>query len=117
MGAWSGRASTANTSAITRATSTSVRRATSSSRNTPRPSRPRLRQPRVFPRVRFPFFALRGHEVLRLLAHVIEHGRVARQLLDAGLAVELGIEAAFEQADGERTLLQDLPRPLHARRL
>src|SRR4051812_29948852 len=72
----------------------------------------RLRQPRVFPRVGFPFLALGGVKLLRLFAHVIEQRRVARELLDAGLPVQFGVEAALEQSNRERAFLHDLAGPL-----
>src|SRR5215471_2073087 len=49
--------------------------------------------------------------LLRLLAQVVEQRGVAGQLLDAGQAVVRGVHPGLEHAQGERAVLEHLPRP------
>src|SRR4030081_3217589 len=56
--------------------------------------------------VRFAFLHVRVAALLRLFAHVIEQGRIARQLLDAGEAVISSIESSLEHSQRERAELQ-----------
>src|SRR5687767_6143017 len=58
-------------------------------------------QPRIFSRLWFPFLPLRSHEVFGLVTHVIEHGRVARELLNPRLSIQLRVESTFQQPDRE----------------
>src|SRR3954469_15033732 len=51
--------------------------------------------------------------LLGLLRLVEEEVRVVGELLDAGDAVLVGVEARLEQAEGERRLHEHLPAPLH----
>src|SRR5260370_13924990 len=61
--------------------------------------------------VRFPFLHVRVAAFLRLFAHVVEKGRVARQLLDAGQPVIGSVEARFEQGQGRRAELEHAAAP------
>src|SRR6516225_947418 len=51
--------------------------------------------------------------LLRLLAHVEEQVCVVGELLDAGQAVLVGVEAGLEHAQGERRHGEHLAAPLH----
>src|SRR5215212_5532100 len=51
--------------------------------------------------------------LLGLLRLVEEEVRVVSELLDAGDAVLVGVEARLEQAEGERRVLEHLAAPLH----
>src|ERR671913_1718330 len=62
--------------------------------------------------VRGPLLDVRVAALLALLAHVEEEVGVVGQLLDAGQAVLVGVEAGLEQAQGEGRQRQHLPAPL-----
>src|SRR5439155_4203818 len=62
--------------------------------------------------VRFALLDIGVSPLLRLLAHVVEEGGVAGQLLDAGQAVVGRVHARLDHAQCELALLEDLPAPL-----
>src|SRR5918993_2768851 len=62
--------------------------------------------------VRRPLLDVGVAALLALLAHVEEQVGVVGQLLDAGHAVLVGVEAGLEQAQGEGRQRQHLPAPL-----
>ena len=64
---------------------------------------------RAFGRALLP---LRLVEFLRLLAHVVEQRGVPGELLQARLAVHVGVEGALQAANGEGALPHDLAGPL-----
>src|SRR5919106_2661026 len=49
--------------------------------------------------------------LLSLFAHVIKECRVSGELLDSGESVGVGVERGLQEADRERTLLEDPPGP------
>src|SRR6266545_4342124 len=63
--------------------------------------------------VRLAFLHVGVATFLRLVAHVVEERRVARELLDAGKPVVGGVEPGLEHAQRERAQLEDAPAPGH----
>src|SRR6266498_475311 len=57
------------------------------------------------------FLHVRVATLLRFLAHVVEEGRVARELLDAGESVVGGVHAGLDHAQRQRAQLEDAPAP------
>ena len=52
-----------------------------------------------------------------LVGHVVEERRVAREFLQPGLAVAVGVERRLEAAQRDRTVREHLAAPLHGLRL
>src|SRR5436309_316277 len=51
--------------------------------------------------------------LLPLFGHVVEHGGIASQFLNAGEAVSVRVESRLEEAQGKRAFLQYLAGPLY----
>src|SRR4051794_37366782 len=69
--------------------------------------------PREVREVGRPLLVVGVATLLGFLAHVEEQVGVVSQLLDAGHAVLVGVEAGLDQPQGERRHGQHLPAPLH----
>src|SRR5262249_23364133 len=67
--------------------------------------------------VRFALFDERVPALLALLGEVEQEGRIARELLQAGLTITIRIHARLEQPQGCGAVLEHLPAPLDGFRL
>src|SRR4051812_20118240 len=75
------------------------------------PVMPSLREPRKIFGLGFSLFLLRGHKLLRLFSHIVQHGGIAGEFLNAALPIQLSVKSGFQAANREWTALQNIVGP------
>src|SRR2546421_3935874 len=63
--------------------------------------------------IRFAFLQEGIFPLLTLFSHIIEHGCITRQFLNASQAISISIECSFEEAQGYWAFFKYLLRPLY----